>query len=163
MELEKVSKIHINIKYALILLVTFIILTGMNIYFMYIGQGWYKAAIKPIFAPELSISATMWIVTYITIAFALYCILNSNYGKRREKVLRWFLINISMLIVWSFLFYFKNDPWPAFVDAVLLMVGSFFLIKEVYEINSKAAWGMLIYYAWLGLMCVLNYNIVMLN
>jgi|GEM_PF-2587782 len=163
MEMEKVSKIHVNIKYAILILVSFVILTGTSLFFLYMGEGWYNSINKPFFAPSTTTGIVIWLVTYITIAFAAYKTLNSNYGSRREKALRLLLITITMLAIWSFLFYFKNDTWASFVDLLLLMVSSFFLIKEEYLIDSKAAWLLVAYYVWLGLISVLNYNIVMLN
>lgn len=163
MELQKTDKLSINIKYVVLTAIAILILAGTSFFFMNNGAEWYDSINKPFFAPSIKMNMVLWSILYIIIGVSAYSALNSNYGQQRDNIIRIFLINFALLALWFFFLYYSNDTWAAFVDISLLMVCTYFLVKNEYNINSRAAWILIAYFAWIGVMTVLNYNIVMLN
>lgn len=163
MEMQQAKKIIINIKYIAFALASLLIISGISIYFYYTGGAWYGTIFKPFIAPENDVNIIIWAVIYVIIAISLYMVLNSKYDLQRENTLRMFLIDATLILIWSFLLYFKHDSWNAFVCIMLMMFCTYWLIKNIYLIKPKAAWLMLPYFFWIGILTVINYNIVMLN
>ncbi len=163
MEMKKASKIIINLKYIAIILVALVITLGTSVFFCNSGQKWYGTIIKSIVTPPTVVYNIVWIVVLVLMAISAYMALNSNYGLQRDNCLRFFLINIALLMLWSFLFYYKNNTWTSFIDIIMLETSTYLLIKRTYLVNATAAWILMPYFCWVGIVAVLNYSIVMLN
>ncbi|MBI4092267.1 MAG: tryptophan-rich sensory protein, partial [Candidatus Levybacteria bacterium] len=74
-----------------------------------------------------------------------------------------FIIQLSLNVLWSILFFGLKSPIAAFVGIVLLWLAIFLTIKNFLKISKFAGWLLIPYIAWVSLASVLNLSIIILN
>src|SRR5687767_4389478 len=92
--------------------------------------SWYPTLIKPIFNPPNWIFMPMWTLLYILMAVAAGLVWDKIKEQNEEvkKALAFFLIQLTLNAIWSYLFFGLKNPMLALIEIALLWL----MIYETY-------------------------------
>ena len=128
------------------------------------GRNQYQNLARPDFAPPGWVFPIVWILLYFLMAVALYRVLqSSNYGKQVGKAVLYFIIQLALNYLWSFIFFKCQLYGLAFIELLVLL---FFVIVTTIEfarIDKTSALLMLPYILWLCFAGLLNFLIWLMN
>ncbi|MCI9845197.1 TspO/MBR family protein [Flavobacterium pectinovorum] len=126
---------------------------------------WYPTIEKPFFNPPNWIFMPVWTLLYILMAVAAGLVWDKIKEQKEEvkKALGFFIIQLTLNAVWSYLFFGLKNPMLALIEIALLWL----LIYETYlkftKINKTAGYLLIPYLAWVGFAAILNTAIWWLN
>jgi tryptophan-rich sensory protein len=128
-------------------------------------ESWYPTLIKPIFNPPNWIFMPMWTLLYILMAVAAGLV----WGKIKEqnevvkKALAFFLIQLTLNAIWSYLFFGLKNPMLALIEIALLWLMIYETYLKFIKINKTAGYLLIPYLAWVAFAGILNASIWWLN
>lgn len=126
---------------------------------------WYPTLIKPIFNPPNWVFAPVWTMLYIFMGIAAGLIWNEINLKEKEvkQGLKFFVIQLALNALWSYLFFGLQNVFLAAIEVILLLL----MIYETYikfkPINKNAGYLLLPYMAWVSFASILTWSIWFLN
>lgn len=126
---------------------------------------WYPTLIKPVFNPPNWIFAPVWTALYIMMGVAGGLVWNhiESQPELVKKGFLFFIIQLGLNALWSYLFFGLHNPFLALIEVVLLLL----MIFETYVIFKKidriAGMLMVPYLAWVTFATILNASIWWLN
>jgi len=128
-------------------------------------ETWYPTIIKPSFNPPNWVFMPVWTILYIFMAVAAGLVWDKIKEQNEEvkKALGFFLIQLTLNAIWSYIFFGLKNPMLAFVEIALLWL----MIYETYfkfdKINKIAGYLLIPYMAWVAFAGILNASIWWLN
>lgn len=128
-------------------------------------ETWYPTLVKPIFNPPNWIFMPMWTLLYILMAVAAGLVWDKIKEQNAEvkKALGFFLIQLTLNAIWSYLFFGLKNPMLALIEIVLLWLMIYETYLKFIKINKIAAYLLIPYMAWVAFAAVLNASIWWLN
>ncbi len=126
---------------------------------------WYPTLIKPVFNPPNWIFAPVWTALYIMMGVAGGLVWNriESQPELVKKGFLFFIIQLGLNALWSYLFFGLCNPFLALIEVILLLL----MIFETYVIFKKvdriAGMLMVPYLCWVTFATVLNASIWWLN
>lgn len=126
---------------------------------------WYPTLIKPIFNPPNWIFAPVWTMLYILMGTAAGLIWNEMESKTKEvkNALKYFVIQLALNALWSYLFFGLQNLLLASIEIILLLLVIFECYKLFKPINPKASYMLIPYLAWVSFATLLTFSIYYLN
>lgn len=125
---------------------------------------WYAQLNKPFFAPPNWVFGPVWSTLYFLMAMSLSIVWNEKLKhKKKEEAMQLFVFQLSINLLWSFVFFGFHQPLLAFLTIIVLWISIFATIKYFYKISKISAYLLYPYIAWVTLASVLNAAIVVLN
>lgn len=124
-------------------------------------NGWYANINKPFFNPPNWVFAPVWTLLFFLMAISLYLILIQP--KKNIKAIILFITQLIFNFLWSFTFFYLQNPLLAFINILVLIALVFLTYKEFIKINKTASILLLPYLAWISFASILNLAIVLLN
>lgn len=121
---------------------------------------WYPTLVKPSFTPPDWVFGPVWTILYIMMGIALYRVWNSSHNK---VAITFFILQLALNFLWSFLFFGLKNPLLAFLEIVSLLVMIALTLWHFYPISRAAAFLLIPYLLWVGFASVLNFHIYWLN
>ncbi|HJY12901.1 MAG TPA: TspO/MBR family protein, partial [Flavobacterium sp.] len=93
-------------------------------------ETWYPTLIKPIFNPPNWIFMPMWTLLYILMAVAAGLVWDKikEQNDAVKKALLFFIIQLTLNAIWSYLFFGLKNPLLALIEIALLWL----MIYETY-------------------------------
>lgn len=125
---------------------------------------WYQDLRKPDWQPPGWLFGPVW--TFIFALAALSGVLawrKTRSARDRQLILILFLLNGTLNVLWSLLFFRLHRPDWALGEVALLWLSILVLIIAVARFSRAAAWLLAPYLAWVGFAAYLNYTVVKLN
>ena len=124
-------------------------------------EPWYSTLIKPGFNPPDYIFPSIWVILYVSMAFAVWLIwINPT---KKEKIIYIYFIHLLINGSWSIFFFGLHLILASLIIIVAIIFFVVWLIKLYYPINKISAFLMLPYLAWLSYAFILNFYIFILN
>lgn len=127
-------------------------------------RTWYQTINKPSFTPPDWLFGPVWILLYFLMGISLFLIWNLKIeSKARQVTLILFFIQLGLNILWSFLFFYLQNPMLGLLDIIILL---FFIVLTAwtfYRLNPLAGYLLVPYILWVSFATVLNYSIWSLN
>jgi tryptophan-rich sensory protein len=123
-------------------------------------NSWYSTLEKPNFNPPNWLFGPVWTLLYFLMGVSLYLVWSNNGSK---LAMAFFVIQLVLNFLWSFLFFQLKNPLLAFIDIILLSVMIVVTMVSFYPISAAAAYLMIPYLLWVGFASVLNFAIYWLN
>jgi translocator protein len=126
---------------------------------------WYPTLVKPVFNPPNWIFAPVWTALYIMMGVAGGLVWNQieTQPELVKKGFLFFIIQLGLNALWSYLFFGLHNPFLALIEVILLLL----MIFETYVIFKKidriAGMLMVPYIAWVTFATILNASIWWLN
>ncbi|MEG0848764.1 TspO/MBR family protein [Flavobacterium plurextorum] len=128
-------------------------------------ESWYPTIVKPVFNPPNWIFMPVWTLLYIFMAIAAGLVWD-KIKEQTEKVktaLLFFLIQLTLNAIWSYLFFGLKNPLLALIEIVLLWLMIYETYLKFSKINKISGYLLIPYLAWVGFATVLNASIWWLN
>ncbi len=126
---------------------------------------WYALLNKPVFNPPNWVFAPVWTLLYILMGYAAGRIWN-KIDTDEATVKRgfvFFLLQLALNALWSFLFFGLHNPMLAFFEVLLLWAMIFETYSQFKKVDKVAAYLLLPYLAWVSYATILTGSIWYLN
>ena len=126
---------------------------------------WYPTIIKPSFNPPNWIFGPVWslLYTFMGIASGLVWAKIDNDKELIKKALLFFVIQLVLNALWSYLFFGLHNPLLALIEIVVLWLMIYETYNQFQKIDKIAGYLFIPYLAWVGFALILNGNIWYLN
>ena len=126
---------------------------------------WYALINKPFFTPPNWVFAPVWTLLYIMIGFAAGRVWNKidTDEANVKKVFLFFLIQLALNALWSFLFFGLQNPFLASIEIILLWLMIFETYKQFKNIDKLSANLLLPYLVWVSYATLLTISVWYLN
>jgi len=121
---------------------------------------WYSTLTKPSFNPPNWVFGPAWTILYIMMGIALYLVWNSSNNR---IAITFFMIQLALNFLWSFLFFALENPLIAFIEILLLLGMIILTAMQFYPVSRTAAFLLIPYILWVIFASVLNFSIYWLN
>ena len=126
--------------------------------------GWYTTLVKPSFNPPNWLFAPVWTSLYIMMGIALFLVWNSGAAEDvKRTAVTLFIVQLVLNFLWSFVFFYAQQPGWALVNIILMWISIFLTILWFGKISSLSAWLLVPYICWVSFATVLNFAIWKLN
>lgn len=128
-------------------------------------ESWYPTLTKPIFNPPNWIFMPMWTFLYILMAVAAGLVWDKikEQNERVKKALAFFLIQLTLNAIWSYLFFGLKNPMLALIEIALLWLMIYETYLKFIKINKIAGYLLIPYLLWVAFAGILNASIWWLN
>lgn len=126
---------------------------------------WYPTLVKPVFNPPNWLFAPVWTILYAMMGVAGGLIWNHLETNREpvKKAFMFFIIQLGLNALWSYLFFGLHNPLLALIEIVLLWLMIFETYSQFKKIDRVAGMLLIPYLAWVAFATVLNASIWWLN
>ncbi len=126
---------------------------------------WYPTLVKPVFNPPNWVFAPVWTLLFIMMGVAGGLVWNhlEENPEPVKKAFQFFIIQLGLNALWSYLFFGLQNPLLALIEIVLLWLMIFETFNQFKKINSTAAKLLIPYLAWVSFASLLNFSIWWLN
>lgn len=126
---------------------------------------WYPTLVKPVFNPPNWVFAPVWTMLYTFMGIAAGLIWNEIENKQKEvKVaLQFFILQLGLNALWSYLFFSLHNLLLASIEIILLLLVMLECYKLFKPINATAAKLFIPYIAWVSFATLLTCSILYLN
>lgn len=126
---------------------------------------WYPTLIKPSFNPPNWIFAPVWSTLYAMMGVAAGLVWNAIKSNEEvvKKALIFFLIQLGLNALWSYLFFGLHNPMLAGLEIIVLWLMIYETYVQFSKINKIAGYLFIPYLAWVSFAAVLNGSIWWLN
>ncbi|OXB24361.1 sensory protein TspO [Flavobacterium tructae] len=128
-------------------------------------ETWYPTLIKPPFNPPNWIFMPVWTLLYILMAVAAGLVWD-KIKEQKETVkmaLGFFIIQLTLNAIWSYLFFELKNPMLALIEIVLLWLMIYETYLKFVKINKISGYLLIPYMIWVAFAAVLNASIWWLN
>lgn len=128
-------------------------------------KTWYPTITKPSFNPPNWVFAPVWTLLYIMMGIAAGMVWNKLDTNKElvKKALSFFIIQLLLNALWSYLFFGLKNILLASIEIVLLWL----IIYETYhifkQVDKRASYLLIPYLAWVGFATILTGSIFWLN
>jgi translocator protein len=127
-------------------------------------ETWYAALVKPSLSPPNWVFAPVWITLYTLMGISLYLVWRKSTKENCHCfALQLFLFQLSLNVVWSYLFFGLQEPLLALFGIVFLNVVVVLVMWRFWYIQKVAAYLLLPYAVWIAFAMYLNFMIWQLN
>ncbi|MCX6795390.1 MAG: tryptophan-rich sensory protein [Candidatus Falkowbacteria bacterium] len=132
--------------------------------------SWYPSLSKPMFNPPNWIFAPVWTILFVLMGISLFIIWEQGAKKKKDKdsnyrrsAITFFGVQLVANVLWSYLFFFFQDPSLAFLEIIVLWFTIILTIFYFKGLSRLAAWLLFPYLLWVAFASVLNFVIWQLN
>ena len=126
---------------------------------------WYPTLVKPIFNPPNWVFAPVWTLLYIGMGIAAGLIWDEIENKQKEVkiALQYFVLQLGLNALWSYLFFSLHNLLLASIEIILLLLVIIECYKLFKPINPTAAKLFIPYIVWVSFATLLTLSIFYLN
>lgn len=126
---------------------------------------WYPTLVKPAFNPPNWIFAPVWTILYSMMGVAGGLIWNhiESDKEKVKKAFLFFVIQLGLNALWSYLFFGLHNPLLALIEIILLWLMIFETYTQFKNIDKIAGMLLIPYLIWVSFATVLNASIWWLN
>lgn len=157
--MNKIAKIAIALVVCLMVGYSASIVTRPSV------ETWYPTILKPSFNPPNWIFMPVWTLLYILMAVAAGLVWDKIKEQNQEvkKALGFFLVQLILNAIWSYLFFGLKNPMLALIEIALLWLMIYETYLKFVKINKTAGYLLIPYMAWVSFAGILNASIWWLN
>lgn len=126
---------------------------------------WYPTLVKPSFTPPNWVFAPVWTLLYIMMGVAAGLVWDRfSFDKGAvKKALVFFIVQLVLNAIWSYLFFGLHNPMLAGLEIILLWLMIYETYFQFTKINKVAGYLLVPYLVWVAFAAVLNASIWWLN
>jgi tryptophan-rich sensory protein len=126
---------------------------------------WYPTLLKPSFNPPNWVFAPVWTLLYIMMGVAAGLVWDRfSFDKGAvKKALVFFIVQLVLNAIWSYLFFGLHNPMLAGLEIILLWLMIYETYFQFSKINKVAGYLLVPYLVWVAFAAVLNASIWWLN
>ncbi|GEL10828.1 TspO and MBR related proteins [Flavobacterium glycines] len=126
---------------------------------------WYPTLVKPSFNPPNWVFAPVWTLLYIMMGVAAGLVWDRfSFDKGAvKKALVFFVIQLVLNAIWSYLFFGLHNPMLAGLEIILLWLMIYETYFQFTKINKVTGYLLMPYLIWVAFAAVLNASVWWLN
>ena len=124
-------------------------------------KTWYATLNKPFFNPPNWLFAPVWTALFVLMGISLYLVWTSK--KKTGTAFYLFSAQFVLNILWSFFFFYLQNPLYGFIEIIILWIFILLTILEFKKISKTAAYLMIPYICWVSFAAILNFSLMVLN
>ena len=125
-------------------------------------SAFYESLTKPAFAPPGWLFPIAWTLLYAAMATAMWLVLRTK-GRDRFILLGLYIAQLSVNLLWPYLFFVQQSLGLAFFWLLLLWMLAAIMLYQFFRVSKTAGWILLPYQLWLTYAAVLNFTLARLN
>lgn len=127
-------------------------------------DSWYVYLNKPFFTPPSWLFGPVWTLLYLLMGISAYLVFRNGFKKKKvEKALYIFITQLTLNLLWSFIFFGYKLLSLAFIEITILWIFIFLTIKAFYKLDKLAGKLMIPYLVWVTYASFLNLAVALLN
>ena len=126
-------------------------------------DDWYQALDKPWFTPPDWLFAPVWTVLYVLMAVAAWRVWRASGFSAARAALLAFVVQLTLNLGWSVLFFGINAIGAALIDIVALLTAIVVTLVLFLRIDRLAGILLSPYPVWVGYALILNASIWFMN
>lgn len=123
---------------------------------------WYEQLDKPLLLPPNEVFGPVWITLYAMMGVALFFVWITPKEQKRRAFISFF-VQLTLNILWSFVFFAAHLPWLGFAVILLLLGAITWTMREFSQISKLATWLLLPYLLWVGFATYLTVGVALYN
>jgi benzodiazapine receptor len=135
---------------------------GMGLFTNQGVKTWYPQLTKSTLTPPSFVFPIAWTILYFLMGIALYLVWSSP-KKNKTTALFVFFLQLFFNFIWSFIFFYKQNPFLALIDIVCLWLSIVVTILLFKRISKLGALLLIPYLLWVSFAFYLNFFIWMHN
>jgi translocator protein len=125
---------------------------------------WYEGLAKPSFNPPNWIFGPVWTVLYLLMTYSAWRVLGREMTKKlKAAAIVIFLIQLTLNMLWSVVFFGMHDPATAFIVVIGMEISIIAMILTFARIDPLAAALQIPYAFWVAFASILNLMVMLLN
>ena len=126
-------------------------------------RTWYPTLRKPPWNPPARVFGPVWSVLYLMMAVAAWLVWRTGDGTDVGVALGVFVVQLTLNVLWSVLFFGLRRPGGALFDIGLLWIAILATVVVFWPIDRISAVLLLPYLAWVTFAAALNASIFRRN
>ena len=126
-------------------------------------SGWYQTLTKPSWNPPDWLFGPVWTLLFLMMAVAAWLVWRGHGTRAARSALKWFGIQLTLNVLWSFLFFGMQRPGIAFTEIVALWISIVATCLAFQAKSNTAALMLAPYLAWTSFAVILNFAIWRMN
>lgn len=126
-------------------------------------QAVYGQMIQPSWAPPGWLFGPVWTMLYTMMAVAAWLIWRQGKFKINRLALSWFLLQLGLNALWSWVFFAWMQGLWSFVNIIVLWVAILMTLVLFWRTNRTAGLLLVPYWTWVSFAAILNYAMWQLN
>jgi benzodiazapine receptor len=124
---------------------------------------WYRQLVKPSLTPPSWVFGAVWTILYVLMGVAAWLVWR-RYGLAGAALpLGLFIGQLALNALWSYLFFGRHQPGPAFLDIIALWLTLLATLIAFWHLYPPAGQLLLPYLLWVTFAACLNVQIWRLN
>ena len=123
----------------------------------------YAELVRPDWAPPAAVFGPVWTLLYAMMAIAAWLVWMRRQIRLARIALTFFVLQLILNALWSWLFFGWNQGALSFLDIVLLWASIALTLVLFWRIRLLAGLLLVPYLAWVSFASALNYKIWQLN
>lgn len=127
------------------------------------ARSFYSQLSQPAWAPPPSVFGPVWTVLYALMAVAAWLVWRRGGFRANSIALSFFLAQLVLNALWSWLFFAWQLGAPAFIDIVFLWFLIVATLVSFWRVQPLAGALLIPYLLWVSFAAVLNYSVWQLN
>jgi tryptophan-rich sensory protein len=125
---------------------------------------WYATLHKPFFSPPNWLFGPAWTTLYVLMGISFYFVIKKGISKIEVKdAAIYFIFQLLLNALWSFLFFGLKSPFVGVVCIVFLWLSIVATMIKFKKISEPAFWLLVPYILWVSFASVLNLAVWILN
>ncbi len=126
--------------------------------------AWYNNLIKPSIAPPSWVFAPVWTTLFLLMGISFFLIWKMGLNKKEVRIaLIVFIIQLSLNVLWSVIFFGYRNPGLAFIEIIFLWIAIVINIFVFYRLSKLSAWLLIPYLLWVSFASYLNFSFWQVN
>lgn len=125
-------------------------------------EGWYQGLIKPEGTPPKIVFPVAWTILYILMAIS-FTFFWTSQTKKKGKATFYFFVQLALNFLWSYLFFYLENPFYGLIDIGLLIVFVILTINSFWRHSKWASVLLIPYLIWISYAFYLNLSIWISN
>lgn len=132
--------------------------------FTNVGMNWYKTLNIPSWTPPGSVIGIVWTVIFILLITSMLLAWEKFKNNDQYKGLTaLFVFNLLLNMGWSYLFFYTQNIFGAFIEALILELSIIAMIITMWKLSRQGAILLFPYAAWVAFASFLTYMVYTLN
>lgn len=127
------------------------------------AASFYQQLAQPSWAPPASVFGPVWLVLYALMGVAAWLVWREGGWRRQRAALAFFVLQLAVNALWSWLFFAWQHGAIAFANIVVLWLLLLVTITAFWRVRPLAGALLLPYLAWVTFAAALNYAVWQLN
>jgi len=125
--------------------------------------SFYAGLVRPDWAPPAALFGPVWTLLYAMMAVAAWLVWLRRGSRPVRTALAFFVAQLALNALWSWLFFGWRLGGLAFLDIVVLWASIAVTLVLFWRIRPLAGWLLVPYLAWVSFAALLNFTIWRLN